>query len=66
MRLRSYLRKTGERQVDFARRTGISKTYLNDLVQGRSHNPTATVVALIERATQGAVRAADLIKREGA
>jgi transcriptional regulator with XRE-family HTH domain len=66
MLLRSYLKKHGIKQIEFAERLGISRSYLNEIAQRRALNPSATVVALIEQATQGEVKAADLIKEERA
>jgi predicted transcriptional regulator len=55
--LRRWLFENQITQVEFAIATGISQSYLSDLIVGRKR-PSLDVVEVIARATSGAITAA--------
>lgn len=65
MKLATYLKETGETLTDFGNRTGLKITTLHGYVSLR-RMPNAAVVARIEEATGGKVRAVDFIVDDSA
>lgn len=63
MTLRQYLFETRVKQREFADRIGVSESLVSRLKSG-SRKPTALVARLIEKHTQGKVRAAVLLGLE--
>lgn len=53
-RLQKYLKTNGMRQVELARRLGLSNGYLHNLLRG-NRRPSLDMALRIERATDGAV-----------
>lgn len=58
MKLSQYLSKTGQTDAAFATEVGLSQSQVSRLRRGKSM-PSWNVVPLIEKATDGAVTAAD-------
>lgn len=63
MSLADYLREEKRSQVEFARRVGLSASYLNEIVRGVK-TPALKVAIDIERETDGKVSIASLLVTE--
>ncbi|MEJ5359896.1 MAG: helix-turn-helix transcriptional regulator [Desulfobacterales bacterium] len=59
-RLEAFFKKTGKKQSEIANAAGCSKAAISMIAKGR-RRPSPDLALRIERATGGAVRAAELI-----
>lgn len=60
-----FIKSSGERQTVWARRIGVSQSYLSSLISGRKE-PSLRIAARIERLSNGAVPAASWVPDEAA
>jgi transcriptional regulator with XRE-family HTH domain len=60
-KLKEYLFYKQKSITDFAEETGISRSYMNKIVLGKS-KPSKFLAKFIEDATKGEVKAKDLLK----
>jgi DNA-binding transcriptional regulator YdaS (Cro superfamily) len=58
MKLKNYLKKNAQTQIEFAKKLGITKATLNTYIKKRAKIPKATVIA-IDYLSKGEVKAED-------
>ena len=63
MNLESYLKEQNIQKKDFAKRIGVSNTYIS-LVIHKKRNPSIRVARSIIKETKGSVAATDLFKKK--
>ena len=63
MNLESYLNEQNIQKKDFAKRIGVSNTYIS-LVIHKKRNPSIRVARSIIKETKGSVAATDLFKKK--
>jgi transcriptional regulator with XRE-family HTH domain len=60
MKLNEYLERENEKASDFAKRIGLSRSFLSLIISGK-RNPSPRVALKIEGATRKKVKAVELI-----